>query len=213
MTNVVRFPFGSVLIHEHNQDNTEFKKILDEINQGGGTSFAQYSGGREFFHLNPDLSKDEPHLYIEEDDNKSDTHLKYGKPGSLDSLTLATYNSSVLAEDSPLTLNFEALQKVKCSSKNAIISSSSSSSNAQENDLNSGANFQFDFNFFCMCGAVGGVVLLVGALIVNPVVAIVGACMLGAGAAGMEYNQFFSPAARDANESTQNSNSFRRVDV
>jgi len=146
---------------------------------------------------------------VEADDTDKDKHLTYLKHGTIggDSVILATYDSGVLAEDNPLDLNLEALKAVQqrqVESRDEFMPErhgTHSRSRTREQDFSSGANFHFDFNFFCLCGAAGGAVLLVGALIANPVVLIVGACILGAGVVGMGYNHFFSTASHDASES------------
>ena len=151
-----------------------------------------------------------PYLYI--DDTDKDKHLTYLKHGTIegDSVILATYDSGVLAEDNPLDLNLEALKAVQerqVESRDEFMQERHGArSRTQEHDFSSGANVYFDFNFFCLCGAAGGAVLLVGALIANPVVLIVGACILGAGVVGMGYNHFFSAASHDTNESLGHTN-------
>lgn len=209
-----KFLLGSPQSLGRNIDYAEFKKILDEIHSSQSTRFKEGSDGNMYFHLKQNVNTNKPYFYVDDTDNKFKlTHLKYGIPGG-ESDCLAIYDSGILAE-SDLILLLDELKKVQQSLSESTVSSSNSSNSRgqEESNSNNGANFQFDFSFFCLCSTVGGFVLLLGAMIANPVVLTVGACMMGAGAVGMGYNHFFNPAAaRDINPSTQDSNRFGRVD-
>lgn len=198
MTNNTKFPLGKHQDFIKNSDSKGFQDILNDIN--GGESFAKENGENMFFYLNPNVDKSKPHLYVENHTESQATYLtylKYGVPDCLDAAILATYN--VLAECESLILDVTKLKAVQNHIKNQtfIVDDASDlgtvSLSACENDFHQehGANVHFDFNFFFVCGALGGVLLLAGALILNPVVAIVGSCVLAVGAVGMGYHRFF----------------------
>jgi hypothetical protein len=191
-------PLGSWESFQHNADYTEFKSLLKAINRGSISYIIKRDKeGNVNLHLKSvRYHCSQRHLYIDDSDkDRNLTYLKYGVSGD-DSVTLATYDSGILAEPN-LTINLEAMRSipipVDVHDERTIMESSST-----------GCNTYFDFNFFVMCGAVGGVLLLVGALVLNPVVAIVGTCALAVGVIGMAYHRFFSDDSPEPDGSSYN---------
>ncbi|MDF1828282.1 MAG: hypothetical protein P1U39_08400 [Legionellaceae bacterium] len=202
MKDIIKFPLGQHQACLNTPGFSRFKKILIRINGKG--SFKEDKEDHEenlFFYLNPKMNKMTPHLYTETEGQ--DTYLKYGMPDQLDSVTLATYNPSVLV-DQHLILDLRALEDVRQRVAVQQLNTDRTNMTDPVSEQEHGVNVHFDFNFFVMCGAVGGVLLLAGALALNPVVAIVGTCALAVGVIGMGYHRFFSDDLPEPDESSCN---------